>query len=115
MKRKSDFLILVSCISSAYYIHHCTKSDPELNECLRYSGNRLTEYMRHGIAELGITDVSIGQPLCKVRFHNVHFQIEPVVIDEISISLGGGPDGYRATFKNIEAYGVSNLTISNLR
>lgn len=38
-----------------------------------------------------------------------------MVVDEISIALGSGPDGYRATFKNIEAFGVSNLTFVNVR
>lgn len=42
-------------------------------------------------------------------------QIEPVLIDEIGISLGSGPDGYRATFRDIEAFGVSNLTLTNVR
>lgn len=41
--------------------------------------------------------------------------MEPVVVDEISIALGSGPDGYRASFKNIEAFGVSNLTFVNIR
>lgn len=45
----------------------------------------------------------------------LHSQIEPVTVDEIHIQLGGGPDGYRATFRNIEAYGVSNLTLTNIR
>lgn len=38
-----------------------------------------------------------------------------MIVDEISIVLGSGPDGYRATFRNIEAYGVSNLTLTNIR
>lgn len=37
------------------------------------------------------------------------------MVDEISIALGSGPDGYRASFRNIEAYGVSNLSIVNVR
>lgn len=41
--------------------------------------------------------------------------MEPVIIDEIGIVLGSGPDGYRAMFRNIQAYGVSNLTVSNIR
>lgn len=45
----------------------------------------------------------------------IFFQVEPVLIDEIGISLGSGPDGYRASFRNIEAYGVSNLTVSNVK
>lgn len=50
-----------------------------------------------GIPELGVTGV------------------EPIVIDEINLALGAGPDGYRATFKDVEAYGVSNLTVTNVR
>lgn len=50
-----------------------------------------------GIPELGIGDV------------------EPVLIDEINLALGSGPNGYRATFRDIEAYGVSNLTINSVR
>lgn len=42
-------------------------------------------------------------------------EVEPIVIDEINLSLGSGPDGYRATFKDIQAYGVSNLTVNQVR
>lgn len=42
-------------------------------------------------------------------------EVEPIVIDEIGLALGNGPDGYRAIFKNIEAYGVSNLTVTGFR
>ena len=38
-----------------------------------------------------------------------------IVILKTSIALGNGADGYRATFNNIAAYGVSNLTVSNVR
>lgn len=41
--------------------------------------------------------------------------MEPVVVDEIGISLGAGPDGYRAVFKDIQAFGVSNLTVTGVR
>lgn len=53
--------------------------------------------MLTGIPELGVTGV------------------EPIVIDEINLALGAGPDGYRATFKDVEAFGVSNLTVTNVR
>lgn len=42
-------------------------------------------------------------------------EVEPIVIDEINLALGSGPDGYRATFKDIQAYGVSNLTVNQVR
>ncbi|XP_062554120.1 protein takeout [Armigeres subalbatus] len=80
-----------------YYMHRCQRDDPQVNDCLQYAANKLTKYLRDGIPEIGIDDV------------------EPVVVDEIAIALGSGPDGYRATFKNIEAFGVSNLTFVNVR
>ncbi|XP_001663472.2 protein takeout [Aedes aegypti] len=81
-----------------YYMHRCERDDPQVNDCLRFAANKLTHHLRDGgIPEIGIVDV------------------EPVVVDEISIALGSGPDGYRATFKNIEAFGVSNLTFVNVR
>lgn len=41
--------------------------------------------------------------------------VEPIVIDEIQLALGSGPDGYRAIFRDINAYGVSNLTVTGVR
>lgn len=64
---------------------------------LKYSGNKLASFLHEGIPELGLDDV------------------EPTVIDEISIALGEGPDAYRATFSNIEAYGVSNISLAQVR
>jgi hypothetical protein len=64
---------------------------------LQYSGNKLASYLHEGIPELGLDNV------------------EPVVVDEISIALGEGPDAYRATFSNIEAYGVSNISLAKVR
>ena len=56
----------------AYFLEKCYQDDEEINECLKYSGNKLIQYLRQdgGIPELGIEE------------------IEPVVIDEISIALG---------------------------
>ncbi|XP_050548946.1 protein takeout [Daktulosphaira vitifoliae] len=81
----------------AYYIHPCEKNSPNVNECLTYAANHLAMNFRKGIPELGIENV------------------EPIVIDEINLALGTGPDGYRATFKDIQAYGVSNLTVNQVR
>lgn len=53
--------------------------------------------MRRGIPELGITDP------------------EPIIIDEIQLALGSGPDGYKAIFRNIEAFGVSNVSVTAVR
>lgn len=68
-----------------------------MNQCLTKSANFLIENFRRGIPELEVTEV------------------EPILIDEIGLALGSGPDGYRAIFKNIEAYGVSNMTVTGFR
>ncbi|CAD7091844.1 unnamed protein product [Hermetia illucens] len=80
-----------------YYLQQCPRDENVVNECLKSSGNRLVKYLREGVPELDI------------------YEVEPVIIDEIGIMLGSGPDGYRAVFRNIEAYGVSNLTVTNVR
>ncbi|XP_068152962.1 circadian clock-controlled protein daywake [Drosophila tropicalis] len=80
-----------------YYLQQCPRDESLINDCLRDSGNKLVHYLQKGVPELDI------------------FEIEPVVIDEIGIVLGGGPDGYRALFRNIQAYGVSNITVTNVR
>lgn len=42
-------------------------------------------------------------------------EVEPIILDELHIALGGGPDGYRAQFNDITAKGVSALRITGLR
>lgn len=90
-------LSMVVLALQPYYVEQCSRDDPEVNTCLMHSANRLARLLQRGIPELGMEEV------------------EPVVVDEINIQLGGGPDGYRATFRDIEAYGVSNLTLTNIR
>ncbi|CAH0698802.1 unnamed protein product [Spodoptera exigua] len=75
----------------------CSRRDPNVDACLLRSFNSFIEYMKGGAPELGIEEA------------------EPIVIDELSIALGGGPDGYRASFKDIQAIGASNMTITNVR
>ncbi|XP_008214867.1 protein takeout isoform X2 [Nasonia vitripennis] len=42
-------------------------------------------------------------------------EVEPIVLDELHIALGGGPNGYKAQFKDIAARGVSSVRITGLR
>lgn len=74
----------------------CSVFDRLLTVFLCNSSNDRT-ILTAGIPELDIHDV------------------EPIIIDEINLALGTGPNGYRATFRDIEAYGVSNLTINSVR
>ncbi|KAG6448018.1 protein takeout [Manduca sexta] len=75
----------------------CSRRSPTVDACLMRSFNALIDYLKGGAPELGIEEA------------------EPVVIDELSIALGSGPDGYRATFNDIHATGVSNMSIINVR
>lgn len=93
--------------------------------CLKASANKFARYVQKGIPELEIAEVRTvttnSTRLPQSQSDRIYYsiidplQVEPVLIDEIGIVLGSGPDGYRATFKNLEAFGVSNLTISNIR
>lgn len=42
----------------AYYLTKCVKEDPDVNECLIHAGNRLIEFLRKGVPELDIIEVS---------------------------------------------------------
>jgi hypothetical protein len=80
-----------------YFLEKCNREDPEINECLQYSFNKLAAHLQQGVPELDI------------------YEVEPVVIDEITVAIGSGPDGYRAIFNDIQAYGVGNLSITAVR
>lgn len=90
-------LILLLTFSEYYFVKPCHERDPNINKCLQKSANYLMSHIRRGIPQL-----QIEPP-------------EPIIIDEIGLALGTGPDGYRATFRNIKAYGISNLTITAVR
>ncbi|XP_055715245.1 protein takeout [Phlebotomus papatasi] len=97
----SAALLLAQCIlclsEQPYYLQQCSRDDPEINSCLIESANKFARHLRDGVPELELEEV------------------EPVIVDEISIVLGNGPEGYRAIFRDIEAFGVSNLTVTNIR
>ncbi|XP_060518414.1 uncharacterized protein LOC132697138 [Cylas formicarius] len=80
-----------------YYIKQCHKEDPNVNICLKQATNHLIANINRGIPELRLSEP------------------EPILIDQIQLALGSGPDGYKATFRNIEAYGVSNCTVTAVR
>jgi hypothetical protein len=42
-------------------------------------------------------------------------EVEPIILDELHIALGGGPNGYKAQFKEIAARGVSAVRVTGLR
>nr|ARD05168.1 juvenile hormone binding protein [Antheraea pernyi] len=90
-------VITTSTSNTNIFGGRCSREDPNVDECLLRSFNSLIDYLKRGAPEMGIEES------------------EPIVIDELSIALGSGPDGYRATFKDIHATGASNMTITNVR
>ncbi|KAF7386006.1 hypothetical protein HZH66_011848 [Vespula vulgaris] len=79
------------------FLEPCSKTDPNLEGCLAKTANVLVEHFRQGLPQLGYSEV------------------EPIILDELHIALGGGPDGYKAQFMDINAKGVSSLKVTGLR
>ncbi|KAG5306975.1 PREDICTED: protein takeout [Acromyrmex echinatior] len=79
------------------FLEPCSRNDQKLEICLARTANTLVDHFRQGLPQLGYREV------------------EPIILDELHIALGGGPNGYRAQFKNITARGVSALRITGLR
>ncbi|XP_071645748.1 circadian clock-controlled protein daywake [Temnothorax longispinosus] len=79
------------------FLEPCSRSDPKLEACLARTANTLVERFRQGLPQLGYPEV------------------EPIILDELHIALGGGPNGYKGQFRNITARGVSALRITGLR
>jgi hypothetical protein len=41
--------------------------------------------------------------------------VEPFRMDELSLSLTTGPNGYKVTLRDLDIYGASNFTITDLK
>lgn len=41
--------------------------------------------------------------------------VEPFIMDQLSLQLTGGPQGYRVVLKTMEIFGASNFTVKNIR
>nr|XP_029718104.1 uncharacterized protein LOC115260901 [Aedes albopictus] len=79
------------------YILHCRRSDPELNTCLKGALHHLKPYLAQGIPEIKMPSV------------------EPFVMDQLSLQLTGGPQGYRINLKNMQVFGASNFTVKTIK
>ncbi|CAH0722881.1 unnamed protein product, partial [Brenthis ino] len=90
-------LFAPSSSNSNVFGGRCSKEDEEVDACLLKSFNNLIDHLKSGSPELGVK------------------QSDSILLDELSIALGGGPDGYRATFKDINASGVDDVSITNVR
>uniref|UniRef100_A0A182QYS3 Hemolymph juvenile hormone binding protein n=1 Tax=Anopheles farauti TaxID=69004 RepID=A0A182QYS3_9DIPT len=79
------------------YIKQCRRSDPALTDCLKEALEHLRPYLSRGIPEIKLPSV------------------EPFVMDQLSLQLTGGPQGYRINLKNMEVFGASNFTVRSIK
>ncbi|XP_066247839.1 protein takeout-like [Euwallacea similis] len=79
------------------FLRLCSKSDPNLKQCLIDSIESLRPLMAKGIPEFGI-------PSC-----------EPLIIPQIVLDQGRGPVSIKSTYRNIEVFGPTKFFIKNAK
>nr|AGM32112.1 juvenile hormone binding protein domain protein [Coptotermes formosanus] len=79
------------------YIKQCHEGDPKAVECITAALHHLRPYLAKGIPEIEMPSV------------------EPFRMDELSLSLTTGPNGYKVTLRDLDIYGASNFTVSDLK
>ncbi|XP_068153327.1 protein takeout [Drosophila tropicalis] len=78
------------------YIKQCRRDDPKLVDCFIGAVEHLKPYLASGIPEIQLPSV------------------EPFKMDSLALQLTEGPQGYKITLKNMEAYGASNFQVKSL-
>ncbi|CAG9576126.1 unnamed protein product [Danaus chrysippus] len=79
------------------YLLPCSRSDPDLDNCIKRSFNHLRPYLARGLTDLDVPPV------------------EPLFIDKLVMENDAGPVRVRATFSNITVVGPSNYTVTKIR
>ncbi|KAH8318127.1 hypothetical protein KR074_010447 [Drosophila pseudoananassae] len=89
-------LLLVQAETPAY-IKQCRRDDPKLVECFIGAIEHLKPYLAEGIPTIQLPSV------------------EPFKMDTLALQLTEGPQGYKITLKNMEAFGASNFQVKSLK
>ncbi|KAJ8673658.1 hypothetical protein QAD02_004920 [Eretmocerus hayati] len=79
------------------YVKKCSRSDPKLKSCLIDALHHLRPYLRAGIPEIELPTV------------------EPFRMDELKLSLTGGPSGYTIRLRELLVRGASNFTVEDIK
>ncbi|CAH1176096.1 unnamed protein product [Phaedon cochleariae] len=79
------------------YIKQCYEGEPDVIECFKGAIHHLRPYLRQGIKEIELPSV------------------EPFKMEELSLSLTTGPNGYKVSLKDIDVFGASQFTVRKLR
>lgn len=93
----SKFLPIFIFYIAASFIQKCSRSDPQINACLRNSFNGLKPYLISGIPEIGLPPM------------------EPLKIDALGIENNAGNIRIKGLFTNVINTGSSNFTIREVR
>ncbi|XP_066598412.1 protein takeout isoform X2 [Prorops nasuta] len=78
------------------YVKQCSRSDPKLKACLIDALHHLRPYLSVGIPEIELPSV------------------EPFRMDELSLALTGGSNGYRVRLRDLLIKGASNYTVDDI-
>lgn len=90
-------LVFAQDIHIPPYVKHCKGSDPNLIDCIINALHHLRPYLAKGIPEIEMPTV------------------EPFRMDDLSLALTSGPNGYKITLKEMDIYGSSNFTVTKLK
>lgn len=85
----------ISSLLTASFIKQCRSED--LAKCFLTGLQYIRPFLAKGIPEIGMPSA------------------EPLKIDELSLSLTTGPNGYKVTLRDIDVFGASNFSATNLK
>lgn len=108
MKTSTNFLLKWTAFTTLFgyaltqnfdtsFIQKCSRSDPQLNTCLRNTFNNLRPYLARGIPEIGLPPM------------------EPLKIDHLGIENQAGNIRIKGSFTNVVNAGASNFTVKEIR
>ncbi|KAL0101164.1 hypothetical protein PUN28_018785 [Cardiocondyla obscurior] len=91
------FTATLSSDTSPEYVKQCSRRDPKLITCLIDSLHHLRPYLSAGIPEIELPAV------------------EPFRMDELTLSLTGGTNGYKIQLRDLYVKGASNYTVEDIK
>ncbi|EDW95716.1 uncharacterized protein LOC6535352 [Drosophila yakuba] len=89
--------LMIVQAESPPYIKKCQRNDPKLVDCFIGAIEHLKPYLASGIPDIQLPSV------------------EPFKMDTLALQLTEGPQGYKITLKNMEAFGASNFKVTSLK
>ncbi|KAG7200234.1 hypothetical protein KM043_017711 [Ampulex compressa] len=89
--------VTLSTDSTPEYVKQCSRSDPKVKTCLLDALHHLRPYLSHGIPEIELPPV------------------EPFRMDELTLSLTGGTNGYKVQLRELYVRGASNYTVEDIQ